>query len=383
MPCKDLKAIHLLELPVEVLGSIIRLLSVAEIIKLASCSHALYAVCADELRIRKMIYDHSIYTDKKMIKKLSKTILMYENVFDTIVSLRPHFKMYYKHFVFPISKLNRLYICLSNSEKDGITANDPYLLALLIYYSEFDPFSEHNIKMLLKSPLICEALLKSERFDPRLENNFAIRVASEFNHISVVEKLLKSPDVDPSAMQSYALRLACANGHDIIVNTLLIDGRCDPTAENDSSIVLAVVKGHAKVVQHLLNDKRSNPTVKSHHLIRYTLINNYHEILWLLLKDGRIDPCLDNYLINMAAAQGNIQALRILLEDHRIDPTVQDNRPIRIAAQNNHYDIVALLLQDHRINLGMDLPTRLYQLGLSGIALGQNHPHFMFSPVWN
>jgi hypothetical protein len=58
-----------------------------------------------------------------------------------------------------------------------------------------------------------------------VENNCAIRAASYYGHIAVVEKLLQDPRVDPCADDNYAIRQAFKNGHLAVVERLLKDKR--------------------------------------------------------------------------------------------------------------------------------------------------------------
>lgn len=49
-------------------------------------------------------------------------------------------------------------------------------------------------------------LTRSERVDPSVKSNHAIRVASASGHVTVVKLLLTDPRVDPSDDSNYALR---------------------------------------------------------------------------------------------------------------------------------------------------------------------------------
>lgn len=61
--------------------------------------------------------------------------------------------------------------------------------------------------------------------DPSSDDNLAIKVASEHNHIEVVKLLLKDKRVDPTADDNYAIRWASNNLNIEVVKLLLEDYR--------------------------------------------------------------------------------------------------------------------------------------------------------------
>ncbi len=66
-----------------------------------------------------------------------------------------------------------------------------------------------------------ERLLRDDRVDPSIRNNYAIRYANANGHLSVVERLLQDERVDPSADDNYAICYASYNGHLQVVQRLL------------------------------------------------------------------------------------------------------------------------------------------------------------------
>ena len=71
-------------------------------------------------------------------------------------------------------------------------------------------------------------LLQDPRVDPSVDDNIAIRIASEKGHMDVVKRLLQDPRVDPSASRNQAIRFASMSGRAGIVGRLLQDPRVDP-----------------------------------------------------------------------------------------------------------------------------------------------------------
>ena len=58
-------------------------------------------------------------------------------------------------------------------------------------------------------------------------NNLAIREASEYGYVDVVELLLDDPRVNPSTDNNYAIREASVNGNIKVVKLLLKDSRVE------------------------------------------------------------------------------------------------------------------------------------------------------------
>ena len=72
--------------------------------------------------------------------------------------------------------------------------------------------------------------------DPSYVNNYAIRWASYYGHIEVVELLLKDSRVDPSDCNNTAILWASSNGHKEVVELLLKDSRVDPSDDDNLAI---------------------------------------------------------------------------------------------------------------------------------------------------
>ena len=91
-------------------------------------------------------------------------------------------------------------------------------------------------------------ILIEANFDPSIDNNYAIGVASQNGYLDVVNRLLEDNRVDPSAIHNYAIRMASENGHLDVVNKLLEDDRVDPSADDNSAIQWASESGHLNIV---------------------------------------------------------------------------------------------------------------------------------------
>ena len=98
--------------------------------------------------------------------------------------------------------------------------------------------------------------LLKKGFNPSLDDNYAIKWASEYGHIEIVKLLLADKRVDPSDNNNLAIRWASYKGHLEVVKLLLADKRVDPSAENNYAIRWASNNDLLEVVKLLLTDKR-------------------------------------------------------------------------------------------------------------------------------
>jgi hypothetical protein len=105
-------------------------------------------------------------------------------------------------------------------------------------------------------PFTCS---RSHNIDISACDNYAIRLAAQKGHSSVVALLLADPRVNPAADDNYAIRYASMNGHSDVVELLLADPRVDPAARNDEAYRFASKNGHSSVVALLLADLRVDP----------------------------------------------------------------------------------------------------------------------------
>ena len=141
--------------------------------------------------------------------------------------------------------------------------------------------------------VVIDKLLQEQknRVDPSAGNNEAIRRASGYGRVDVVDRLLQDVRVDPSADSNYAIRYASCNGHIAVVDRLLQDRRVDPSADDNFAIHLASRNGHVAVVERLLQDDRVEPTVKNNFAIRIASQNGHNAVVDRLLQDrtGRVD----------------------------------------------------------------------------------------------
>jgi ankyrin repeat protein len=200
--------------------------------------------------------------------------------------------------------------------------------------------------------------------DPSVNNNQAIRIASEIGNAEIVDILLQDYRTDPGAEDNQAICDASYAGHIEVVELLLSDPRVDPSADDNYPIRYASQNGHAEIVQMLLEDERVNPGTGGaedaddiFYQTNYPIIiaseNGHAVVVALLLDSGdeRVNPAVDgNQPILTACTNGRTEVVRVLLSDPRVNPAVDNNEPIRSASEFGHYEVVQLLLNDPRVN---------------------------------
>ena len=194
-------------------------------------------------------------------------------------------------------------------------------------------------------------LLKDSKVDPRMDKNYAIRVASELGHLRVVKELMDDERVYPGDKDGEAIQIASQNGHALVVRELLKDPRVNPSFHNNYAIRVASANGHLGVVKELLKDSRVDPSVNNNYAIRKASKNGHTSVVRELLKDSRVDPSdKNNEAIEEASDAGYLATVRELLKDKRVDPGGLDNWAIRLASKNGHLGVVRELLKDKRVN---------------------------------
>ena len=148
------------------------------------------------------------------------------------------------------------------------------------YYLEInstDPRRYDLIKLL-------ERLIQIPDFNPGMDNNKAIIIASEFGRSDLVEKLLEDSRVDPSANHNDAIVRAATDGYLDVVKILMKDSRVDPSDRRNQALRGAITDHNAKepwkeIVKTLLTDSRVEwRVVKSSKMIRTIYEEEFNKI---------------------------------------------------------------------------------------------------------
>jgi len=112
--------------------------------------------------------------------------------------------------------------------------------------------------------------------------------------VKYLERLLKYPDFNPAIDNNKAIIIASEFGREDLVKILLADSRVDPAANNNDAIVRAATDGHFKIVELLMKDSRVNPSDRKNQALRGAIADHnakepWKSIVKLLLTDHRVD----------------------------------------------------------------------------------------------
>mmetsp|Transcript_1513 Transcript_1513/g.1930 ORF Transcript_1513/g.1930 Transcript_1513/m.1930 type:complete len:250 (+) Transcript_1513:191-940(+) len=159
--------------------------------------------------------------------------------------------------------------------------------------------------------------------------------------LSAVRRILSDDArVDPSVNNNRAVRWASENGHIDFVRELMKDPRVDPSADNNDAIFLANFYSHVDVVKELMTDSRVDPSVKGNYPIRLAIRKGNVNAVRELLKDSRVDSTL---AITKAAEYGRVDVLRVLLMESRVDASSRYADDIQMARNGDLERIVERL----------------------------------------
>ena len=174
--------------------------------------------------------------------------------------------------------------------------------------------------------------------------NWAIRYASEYGHLEIIEMLFKDDRV--IEIWSDCIFNACRKGHTKIVRLMLQDKRINPTKSNNSAVMLTIKNNHLEIVRLLLADKRINPNFDQDILFRTICTDGNSELVKLCLLDKRFNPSImHNYSIRIACENGHLDVVKILLTDQRTDPTECLCYSLNMARKNKHNHVIDLLME--------------------------------------
>jgi ankyrin repeat protein len=116
--------------------------------------------------------------------------------------------------------------------------------------------------------------------DPRLDNNYAIRLAAKHGNVDATKCLLKVEYVDPAFNDNEPLILA------------ITENSSYPTVEYvnpafNGNVQLSSSKGYAEIVSLLLNDPRVNPSDSDNAALLYAVNAGNVEIVRMLMDYGK------------------------------------------------------------------------------------------------
>ena len=119
--------------------------------------------------------------------------------------------------------------------------------------------------------------------DVHVDNDFAIRYASEEGHLDVV-KYLVSIGADIHADNNYAVRHASEEGHLEVVKYLVELGS-DIHAQNEYAVRRASKNGHLEVIKYLVS-VGANIHADNNYAVRHASVNDHVDVVKYLVSVG-------------------------------------------------------------------------------------------------
>jgi hypothetical protein len=144
-----------------------------------------------------------------------------------------------------------------------------------------------------KTELVRQLLL-DPRIDPSINDNRAMRLAYLGDHQEILNLILAHPRMYPSAYSMYVINEALDDGH--LVERLMADTRVDIAVNNNYAIRTASQTGHLYMVEQLIQSRdasgrlRVDPTALNNEAIRLASANGHVAVVGLLKAHGCVLP---------------------------------------------------------------------------------------------
>ena len=188
---------------------------------------------------------------------------------------------------------------------------------------------------------IVELLLKDSRAHPEPENNYCVYWSTKNNHYEVVKLLLEDPRVNPSTTEYTvtAIGNAAYHGNYKIVELLLKDPRVDPSIDENYAIRAASQKGHTEIVKLLLVDSRVDPSAANNFAIKWAAHHGHVEVVELLLNSLKHRFNLEVYTSILSETPEKVKILlisHIIKYQWYLKEFLRERLTIDLASQINH-----------------------------------------------
>jgi hypothetical protein len=93
--------------------------------------------------------------------------------------------------------------------------------------------------------------IAGDKWNPAINDNDALLLATQFNRLEAVKLLLKDPRVDPTFKENFPIYIASSDGKLEMVNLLLKDPRVDPSGREDYTMKMTAKFRHKEVLDVL------------------------------------------------------------------------------------------------------------------------------------
>ena len=255
---------------------------------------------------------------------------------------------------------------LLKTNKIDLTLEDNFILNVASKNNNFETFlflienfnfnlSEYNYDIAFKNSIIFNNidvfsfLLNEVKFNHSKSISLYVEEAVEKGSLDVLKLMIKEDSCIVSEDSPLILKsVKCPN--DEMLPYLLRDNKVNHSLFSDKSLLEAIKLNDLSKVDILIS---SGLLTFSDDYIIGSSISKDPDILKYLLKKTNIDPNKSDYYydspIVKACKIGNEDIIKILINDDRVDPSVDNNEALLSAVSKKSVEIITLLLKDDRV----------------------------------
>ena len=292
---------YLSQLPVDVFIQNITYLPFNNVISVCKANAKLHNYCTDSKYNNnwKALIDttfRNIYDYQNKLKQIRLNLGIGEGAYNYLI---------YSHLVKVLDPITQLMIYYRQGDMDSFDSpnynNNQRFLALFLlnrknkmknylpddnYLPFISMLEGHKIDQNILDKMLAEMakegsvqgvlMMSSIGANIHVDNDRALRLASENGHLEVVKYLVKN-GADIHADDDAALRWASANGH-LEVVSYLIENKADIHARDDYALRGASANGHLKVVKYLI-EKGADIHAQDDYALRWASENGHLEVV--------------------------------------------------------------------------------------------------------
>jgi len=148
---------------------------------------------------------------------------------------------------------------------------------------------------------------------------------------------------DIHADNDYALRVASENGHVSVVQFLVEVGHADVHADDDGALNVASLYGHLAIVQFLV-EHGANVHACDDAALHVASQNGHLAVVQFLVTQGANVHALDENALSVASRNGHLPVVQFLVEVGHADVHAYDDEALHVASQNGHLAVVQFLV---------------------------------------
>jgi len=203
-----------------------------------------------------------------------------------------------------------------------------------------------SMRSKLLTPDVLRVLIRRGH-DIQADDSFAFRLAAATNNLPIFECIISLPNVNVRVQNEYALRVASQNGFLQVVQKLIEMG-ADASIDQYFPLRTAVQNNQIQMARFLLN--HSDIHADDDFCVRSAASDGNVEMFQLLMQHGANPHALDHEALILAAASGHLQLVQAILSIPGSNASARDQMPLRAAVQGSHWEVCRFLLTQNGVN---------------------------------